>query len=89
MTVSTCLDKKLTVLGAFYGSSMHTITASGSHARIPAHVEELIAGRSETGTIDAHAVQPLYTGMVAKAAGMAIAFGIEGDTVTITATKAE
>jgi Flp pilus assembly protein TadG len=30
VTVSTCLDKKLTVLGAFYGSSMHTITASGS-----------------------------------------------------------
>ncbi|KRE02254.1 histidine phosphotransferase [Bosea sp. Root381] len=65
-----------------------TITATGSHARIPAHVEELIAGRSETGTIDAHAVQPLYTGMVARAAGMTIAFAIEGDTVTITAGKA-
>jgi len=66
----------------------YTITATGSHARIPAHVEELIAGHSETGTIDAHAVQPLYTGMVARAAGMAITFAIEGDTVTITANKA-
>ncbi|HEY5798099.1 MAG TPA: histidine phosphotransferase family protein [Bosea sp. (in: a-proteobacteria)] len=65
-----------------------TISATGSHARIPAHVEELIAGRSETGTIDAHAVQPLYTGMVARAADMAITFAIEGDTVTITANKA-
>ena len=50
---------------------------------------ELIAGRSETGTIDAHAVQPLYTGMVARAAGMAITFAIEGDTVTITARKSD
>ena len=61
------------------------ITATGSHARIPAHVEELLAGRSETGTIDAHAVQPYYSGMVARAAGMTIAFSIEGDTVSITA----
>ncbi len=64
------------------------ITATGSHARIPAHVEELLAGRSESGAIDAHAVQPLYTGMVARAADMAITFAIEGDTVTITARKA-
>jgi histidine phosphotransferase ChpT len=61
------------------------ITAAGSHARIPAHVEELLAGRSETGVIDAHAVQPLYTGMVARAAGMTIVFAIEGDTVSIAA----
>ncbi|AMJ60901.1 histidine phosphotransferase ChpT [Bosea sp. PAMC 26642] len=63
------------------------ITATGSHARIPAHVEELLAGQSETGTIDAHAVQPLYAGMVARAAGMSITFAIDGDTVTITADK--
>ena len=65
------------------------ITATGSHARIPAHVEELLAGRSETGTIDAHAVQPLYAGMVARAANMRVAFAIDGDTVTITADKAD
>jgi histidine phosphotransferase ChpT len=65
------------------------ISATGSHARIPAHVEELLAGRSETGTIDAHAVQPLYAGMVARAANMKISFAIDGETVTITAEKAE
>lgn len=64
------------------------ISATGSHARIPAHAEELLAGRSETGAIDAHAVQPLYTGMVARAAGMTITFAIEGETVTIEAQKA-
>lgn len=64
------------------------ITATGSHARIPAHVEDLLAGQSETGVIDAHAVQPLYTGMVARAAGMGITLSIEGDTVTIAAKAA-
>ena len=65
------------------------ITATGSHARIPAHVEDLIAGQSEGGAIDAHAVQPVYTGMVARAAGMTISLSIEGETVTIKAAKAE
>lgn len=65
------------------------ITATGSHARIPTHAEDLLAGRSETGVIDAHAVQPVYAGMVARAANMKIAFAIDGDTVTITAEKSE
>ncbi|HWU64197.1 MAG TPA: vWA domain-containing protein [Ensifer sp.] len=30
VTVSTCLEKKLNVLGAFYGSSMQTLKATGS-----------------------------------------------------------
>ncbi len=64
-----------------------TIIATGSHARIPAHFEDLIAGQSETGTVDAHAIQPVYTGMIARACDMGVAFVIEGDTVTITARK--
>lgn len=64
------------------------ITATGSHARIPAHVEELLAGEAPGGAIDAHAVQPVYTGMVARAAGMTISVAIEGETVTIKAAKA-
>lgn len=63
------------------------ITATGSHARIPAHVEELLAGNAPGGTIDAHAVQPVYTGMVARAAGMDISIAIDGETVTIKAAK--
>lgn len=30
VTVSTCLQRKLTVLGAFYGDSLHTLVATGS-----------------------------------------------------------
>ncbi len=65
------------------------INAKGSHARIPPHVEDLIAGVSENGSIDAHGVQPFYTGLVARAAGMAIRFTIQDDTVTIVAEKAD
>jgi len=64
------------------------ITATGSHARIPAHVEELLAGNAPGGTIDAHAVQPVYAGMVARAAGMEVSVAIDGETVTIKAAKA-
>jgi histidine phosphotransferase ChpT len=62
-----------------------TITSKGINARIPPHAEDLIAARSATGSIDAHAVQPYYTGAVARAARMAVSFTIDGDTVTIRA----
>jgi histidine phosphotransferase ChpT len=64
-----------------------TIVAKGVNARIPHNVEELLAGRAAGGVVDAHAVQPFYTGMVARAAGMSARFAIEGDTVTISAEK--
>jgi histidine phosphotransferase ChpT len=64
------------------------ITAGGPNARIPAHAPDLIAGRSETGTIDAHVVQPYYTGAIARAAGMRVDISIAGETVTILAEKA-
>jgi histidine phosphotransferase ChpT len=64
------------------------LTASGPHARVPAHVEGLLAGSPENGAIDAHAIQPFYAGMVARAAQMSVSFAIEGDTVTIRAAPA-
>ena len=66
----------------------YVLTSKGSHARIPPHVEALIAGEPESGTVDAHAIQPFYTGLVARAAGMGVRFAIDGDTVTITAETA-
>lgn len=52
-----------------------TLRASGINARIPPHVVELLAGHAENGVIDAHAIQPYYTGRIAAAAGMAV--GVE------------
>jgi histidine phosphotransferase ChpT len=59
--------------------------AKGSHARIPAHVEELIAGCPESGSVDAHGILPFYAGLVARAAAMDVRFVIQDDEVTITA----
>ena len=61
------------------------LKAKGSHARIPPHVVELIAGEPESGTVDAHGILPYYAGLVARAARMDVRFAIEGDEVTVTA----
>jgi histidine phosphotransferase ChpT len=62
-----------------------TLSAKGLNARIPAHSEALIRGEPESGTVDAHAIQPFYTGLVAQAAGMGIRMTLDGDTVVIRA----
>src|SRR5690242_17294200 len=41
------------------------ITAAGINARIPQAVPGLLDGQSESGTVDAHAIQPFYTGLLA------------------------
>lgn len=64
------------------------VRAEGKNARIPTHAPKLVAGESEDGNVDAHAIQAYYAGLVARAANMSVAFAIEGEVVTITATPA-
>ena len=64
------------------------IRSKGLNARIPAHAEALLAGDSESGTIDAHGIQVYYAGMVARASRMTTAFSLDGDEVTIRAATA-
>jgi histidine phosphotransferase ChpT len=59
------------------------ITTSGLNARIPQAVAGLLEGSSENGTIDAHAIQPYYTGLLAKACGVAVTLTPEGDGVVV------
>lgn len=65
-----------------------TLTCQGPNARIPAHVESLLASDPESGVVDAHAIQPFYAGLVARAAKMDVSLAIDGNTVTITAVPA-
>jgi histidine phosphotransferase ChpT len=58
-----------------------TVTANGPNARIPPQAPDLLAGRSPSGGMDAHAIQPYYTGLIAQASGMEVTVTIEGDTV--------
>jgi histidine phosphotransferase ChpT len=64
------------------------IRSKGMNARIPLHAESLLAGESETGTIDAHGIQIYYAGMIARASGMITTFSIDGDEVTLRAMLA-
>jgi histidine phosphotransferase ChpT len=59
----------------------------GQAARIPPDLEALLAGEAPHGRIDAHVIQPFYTGLVARDAGMRVAMSIEGDQVSITAER--
>src|SRR5205823_1637526 len=59
------------------------ITAAGLNARIPQAVPGLLDGNSENGSVDAHAVQPFYTGLLARSCGIAVGLAAEGDAIII------
>jgi len=70
------------------GTTHITVTAQGTNVRVPPHVADLLAGRSATGSIDAHAIQPYYTGQVARAAGMTLELKLTDDSLVLTARPA-
>jgi histidine phosphotransferase ChpT len=61
------------------------ITSSGMNARIAAAVPGLVAGESNDNTVDAHAIQPFYTGLLARACGMTVTLAPEGESIVLTA----
>jgi histidine phosphotransferase ChpT len=68
------------------GDSMgFRIVAAGLNARIPQTVQALLEGTSESGSIDAHAIQPFYAGLLARACGLKVALEAEGDAIIVTA----
>jgi histidine phosphotransferase ChpT len=74
----------VTVTGDAERCEFHLLS-KGLNARIPPHAEALLAGAPEDGTVDAHGIQTFYAGMVARAAGMTVTLGVEGDEVRIRA----
>jgi len=60
------------------------VTASGLNARIPPAVPALVAGEAES-PIDAHAIQPFFTGLLARACGMTVTLAPEGEAIVLTA----
>jgi histidine phosphotransferase ChpT len=60
------------------------ITASGLNARVPQPIAGLLAGASEGGAVDAHAIQPFYTGLLAKACGVTVGIAAaEGGAIVV------
>jgi histidine phosphotransferase ChpT len=59
------------------------IKTSGTAARIPPAVQGLLDGKPENGTVDAHVVQPFYTGLLARACGLAVGLAADGDAIVV------
>jgi histidine phosphotransferase ChpT len=57
------------------------------NAKVQPAVEAGLMGTSEE-RIDAHAIQPHYTGLLARTAGLKISLSSAGDSVVLTATQA-
>jgi len=62
------------------------IIAAGLNARVPPAIPALLEGGSATEEpIDAHAIQPYYTGLLARACGLTATIAAEGETIVIAA----
>jgi histidine phosphotransferase ChpT len=59
------------------------ITATGTSARIPPAVQALLDGTPESGTVDAHVVQPFYTGLLARACGLGVGLEAQGEAIVV------
>jgi histidine phosphotransferase ChpT len=60
------------------------VTASGMNARVPQNVVDLLAS-GPAGSVDAHAVQPYYTRLLAEACGLVVTLAADGEKVVVAA----
>jgi histidine phosphotransferase ChpT len=63
------------------------VTASGLNARIQQAVPALVRAEAST-QVDAHAIQPFFTGMLARSCGLAVTLVSEGEAIVVSASAA-
>ena len=61
------------------------VSATGLNARVPQNIADLLAASSGS-SVDAHAVQPYYTRLLAEACGLKATLRSEGEAVVATAS---
>ncbi len=61
------------------------VQARGANPRLAGGVADLVAGQPESGVVDAHSIQPYFTGLVARECGMEVAITVEAELVTLDA----
>jgi len=77
---------QLTVDALGEGENMgFRVSAAGLNARVPPAIPPLLEGTPAGGAVDAHAVQPYYTGLLAKDCGLAVTMTSEDGVVAIVA----
>ena len=60
------------------------VAATGLNARLPQNIVNLLAGAQQS-TIDAHAVQPYYTRLLADACGIKVTLAADGEAMVVQA----
>jgi histidine phosphotransferase ChpT len=60
------------------------VAASGLNARMPQNIADLLSA-PEGAAVDAHAVQPYYTRLLAQSCGLKVVLAPEGDSIVATA----
>jgi histidine phosphotransferase ChpT len=61
------------------------ITGAGLNARVPHAMPDLLAGAQNGSTVDAHAIQPFYTGLLARNCELTVTLATEGDAIVVRA----
>ena len=61
------------------------VAASGLNARMPQNIADLLSSTQAAG-VDAHAVQPYYTRLLAQSCGLNVVLAPEGDSIVATAS---
>ncbi len=61
------------------------VAASGANARLPQAVPALLKGEPGDHAVDAHAIQPFYTGLLARNCGLTAGIAAEGEAIVVTA----
>lgn len=65
------------------------LVCAGLNARIPPGVDQILLGTLPEAAPDAHMIQPIYAGLLARAAGMRVSVEKTGDDVVFTARMDE
>src|SRR4051795_1066748 len=60
------------------------VAATGLNARLPQNIADMLSN-GPTGAVDAHAVQPYYTRLLAQACGLTVKLAAEGDAMVVSA----
>jgi histidine phosphotransferase ChpT len=75
---------QLTVDAVGSGDSIgFRVTAAGTNAKIPAAIPPLLTGEAGADGVDAHRIQPFYTGLLARACGLSVTMDAQGDAVVV------
>ncbi|HWM81536.1 MAG TPA: histidine phosphotransferase family protein [Pseudolabrys sp.] len=62
-----------------------TVRVNGLNARVPQAIPPLLTAEMESGTVDAHRIQPFYAGLLARECGLTLTMTADAEGVLVSA----